>query len=83
MVPKCLSSQSRHVTMDYHITESMAVEDQTERIKKILDAKYSATSLEMVRLLKPVSPQTRETTEVVGSTKEVQRPIQWNLRKVE
>jgi hypothetical protein len=36
------------VTTDYHIAESMAVEENTERIKKILDAKYSATDLEKV-----------------------------------
>jgi gag-polyprotein putative aspartyl protease len=35
-------------TTDYHIAETMAVEDQMERIKKILDAKYSATDLEKV-----------------------------------
>jgi hypothetical protein len=36
------------VTTDYHIAETMAMEDQMERIKKILDAKYSATDLEKV-----------------------------------
>jgi hypothetical protein len=35
-------------TTDYHIAETMAVEDQMEHIKKILDAKYSATDLEKV-----------------------------------
>jgi hypothetical protein len=35
-------------TTDYHIVKSMAVEEQTERIKKILNAKYSATDLEKV-----------------------------------
>jgi hypothetical protein len=35
------------VTTDY-IAETMAVEDLMERIKKILDAKYSATDLEKV-----------------------------------
>jgi hypothetical protein len=35
-------------TTDYHIAKTMAVEDQMERIKKILDAKYSATDLEKV-----------------------------------
>jgi hypothetical protein len=34
--------------MDYHIAKSMAVEEHTDRIKKILDAKYSATDLEKV-----------------------------------
>jgi hypothetical protein len=33
-------------TTDYHITKTMAVEDQMDCIKKILDAKYSATNLE-------------------------------------
>jgi Aspartyl protease len=36
------------VTMDYHIAESMAVEEHTDRTKKILDAKYSAADLEKV-----------------------------------
>jgi hypothetical protein len=36
------------VTTDYHIAKTMAVEDQMARIKKILDAKYSATDLEKV-----------------------------------
>jgi hypothetical protein len=36
------------VTTDYHIAKTMAVEDQMERIKKILDAKSSATDLEKV-----------------------------------
>jgi hypothetical protein len=36
------------VTTDYHIAESMAVEEHTNRIKKILDAEYSATDLEKV-----------------------------------
>jgi hypothetical protein len=35
-------------TTDCHISETMAVEDQMERIKKVLDAKYSATDLEKV-----------------------------------
>jgi hypothetical protein len=35
-------------TTDYHIAETMAVKDQMECIKKILDAKYSATDLEKV-----------------------------------
>jgi hypothetical protein len=38
---------------DYHIAETMAVEDQMERIKKILDAKYSATDLEKVCFSQP------------------------------
>jgi gag-polyprotein putative aspartyl protease len=33
------------IDTDYHIAESMAVEDTTERIRKILDAKYQATDL--------------------------------------
>jgi hypothetical protein len=33
------------VTTDYDIAESMAVEEHTECIKKILDDKYSATDL--------------------------------------
>jgi Retroviral aspartyl protease len=37
------------VTTDYHIAESMAVEEHIDRIKKILDAKYSATNLENVQ----------------------------------
>jgi Retroviral aspartyl protease len=36
------------VTTDYHIAESMAVEEHTDCIKKILNAKYSATDLEKV-----------------------------------
>ena len=36
------------IDTDYHIAESMAVEDTTERIRKILDAKYQATDLEKV-----------------------------------
>jgi hypothetical protein len=36
------------VTTDYYIAESMAVEEHTDRIKKILNAKYSATYLEKV-----------------------------------
>jgi gag-polyprotein putative aspartyl protease len=36
------------VTTDYHIAESMTVEEYTDRIKKILNAKYSATDLEKV-----------------------------------
>jgi hypothetical protein len=36
------------VTTDYHIAESMAVEEHTDRTKKILDAKHSATDLEKV-----------------------------------
>jgi Aspartyl protease len=35
-------------TTDYHIAKTMAMEDQMEHIKKILDAKYSATDLEKV-----------------------------------
>jgi Retroviral aspartyl protease len=36
------------VTTDYYIAKSMAVEEHTNRIKKILDAKYSATDLKKV-----------------------------------
>jgi hypothetical protein len=36
------------INTDYHIAESMAVEDTTEQIRKILDAKYQATDLEKV-----------------------------------
>jgi Aspartyl protease len=38
------------IDTDYHIAESMAVEDTTEQIRKILDAKYQATNLEKVCL---------------------------------
>jgi Aspartyl protease len=36
------------VDTEYHIAEPMAVEDTTEQIRKILDAKYQATDLEKV-----------------------------------
>jgi RNase H-like domain found in reverse transcriptase len=36
------------IDTDYHIAESMAVEDTTEQIRKILDAKYQATDLKKV-----------------------------------
>jgi hypothetical protein len=36
------------IDTDYHIAESMAVEDTTKGIRKILDAKYQATDLEKV-----------------------------------
>jgi hypothetical protein len=36
------------INTDYHIAESMAVEDTTEQIRKIIDAKYQATGLEKV-----------------------------------
>jgi Aspartyl protease len=36
------------IDTDYHIAETMVVEDTTERIRKILDAKYQATDLEKV-----------------------------------
>jgi hypothetical protein len=38
------------IDTEYDISESMAVEDTTEWIKKILDAKYQATDLEKVCL---------------------------------
>jgi hypothetical protein len=36
------------IDTDYHIAESMAVEDTTEQIRKFLDTKYQATDLEKV-----------------------------------
>jgi hypothetical protein len=36
------------VTMDYRIAKPMDVEEHTERIKKTLDTKYTATDLEKV-----------------------------------
>jgi hypothetical protein len=36
------------INTDYHIAESMAVEDTTEQIRKTLDTKYQATDLEKV-----------------------------------
>jgi hypothetical protein len=36
------------IDTDYHIAESMVVEDTTEQIRKILDTKYQATDLKKV-----------------------------------
>jgi hypothetical protein len=71
------------VDMEYHIAESMAVEEATEQIRKILDAKYQATDLEKVCLARSISPRVSTTTEAVWSTQQVQWLVWWNPEQME
>ena len=63
----------------YFIKDPVGVTDASDRIKKILDAKYEPADLTK-GMCSPITSNSGATTEVVGSVEQIWRFVRWNAR---